>query len=124
MKINRHTLHLLLVDYEKENSQGISYFFPRESKIRCAILALRGDFNQYDHLYEDLNESEMDQLIAALFDHINNKNMSDMSLIDNRMIHQLMCDSLLSYELDKTNDCDAYREAVYAYFTHVTHRFR
>lgn len=116
MPISRHVLHCLLVDY-KQSSQG---FFRSSSKIRLAIEKLRGDLRQhnrekYHRMYQNLDEQEMAELIQELYTYIAANKVSDLSDIDHLMIHKLMCDSLIGYELD-TNAYDSFRKVVSAYF--------
>lgn len=120
MLISPQTLHLLLVNFEK-NPSGCG-FFSRKSSIRSCFESLRGNLEDhstdgYVRMYSELSAAQMTQLINGLNTYIRTvKNISDLSNIDNAMVHQFMCESLLWYELNEPTTKDSFREVVNAYF--------
>jgi hypothetical protein len=119
MKMNRHLLHYLLVEHPHQKPSFS--LFNSKSSIRQAIERIRIDLEvhekeKYFRFNADLNDDEMAQLITDLKDYIrSNQRISDLSIVDHQMIHQLMCTSLIAYELDQ-HGYDNYRKIIDDYF--------
>lgn len=115
MSITRENLHHLLVDYSFDREMN-PIRFKTKSKARKCLEELRGNVRDFKNFYSSLTDAELKKLILAIKAHIADKNCFDMNLLDNRMIHKFMTDSLLTYELDYPTRNDALREITYLYF--------
>jgi hypothetical protein len=109
MSITRPYLHSLLRDYKFDEIDP-------KSKIRQCLEELRGNVSDSENFYSPLTDAELKKLIFAIKAHIEEKNCFDMKLLDNKMIHKFMIDSLLTYELNYPTRNDAFREMTYLYF--------
>ncbi len=106
MKINRHTLHCLLVDYPG-----------KKSELRKDLERIRGDVNDHKKMYDDLTSEEMLDLTQSFTRFINKNKIHPIEQSDTHfLVHRLMCQYLLAYELDFPLDHDPLRKVVEYYF--------
>jgi len=124
LKINRRYIHVLLVTHPHKTHYD---FFSFRSPLRLALERLRGDLvsheleeNKLEHsewFHADLNQDEQDVFLNVLADYIQSTPcISEMEDTDNLMVHTVMCEGLLAYELDTDGLNDSYRQVIDAYF--------
>ena len=124
-KINRHSIHLLLVAHPYNMHYD---FFSSKSPLRLTLEGLRGDLvshkleecrlEQSELFHADLNQDEQGVFLHALVDFIQSTPcIGVMEDTDKLMIHTLMCEGLLAYELDVDSLNDPYRQIIDTYFT-------
>lgn len=115
----REQLHLLLGNFPEAQTK---HFLSSKSRLRRTIEQLRGDLEQhrnekYVHMNESLNPQDMETLVNAIRTYTNTtQHIGNMDSIDNKMLHNLMCEGLLCYELELSQERDSYRHIIDDYF--------